>query len=133
MITKVINQADDISSELDNTFLYCKETGEGILKFDLSGLTLSDSNFRTVIDTLNSLNYTDLIASGLNSILFQNGEIYVSKLVEEKLKNQISLLEDDLEKANLINSRRLVRRYFREDSLVIVHGGATSESGQLIL
>jgi len=131
MNTKKIISSADISNEINETFLFCKETGEGLIKKDLSSLNTNDYSFRNVFDLLKGMDYDVLVASGLNGVLFENGFIVVSERVEKKLKMELFHVDDESIRTNIINTKRQIRKYFREEDLTVEQEVQTSS--QMIL
>jgi len=117
MISKLVQKSESIEFAINGKFIFCKELKKGFVKTNLDGLNLDDYSFENVVSVIEGLDYNSIVAAGVNSVEFIEGEIGYSQRTEEKLKSEIFLLAEE-SRADFIVSRRSLRRYFNEANLV---------------
>lgn len=120
MKTKIVQETDDISLILDNTFIMCKSSGKGMVKKDLSKLQTNDYSFLNVITMIENMNHDELIAVDLDCVLFEKGLIVLSEKVDELVKLEVAVKVDAVSRSFFYNIKKIVNRYFKEYPIAVV-------------
>lgn len=110
MISKPVKLTKDISTEVDGTFLYCREIRKGLIKRNIAALNLSSTTFGEVVTAIESMALEDLVANNLDSVLF-TPEATID--ISDRRTKEVSALLENME---LGEERDLLIATLREQS-----------------
>lgn len=125
MTTQNVLRTHSLEHTINGKFVFCKELKKGFIKRDLSTLGLTDYSFENVSNTIEGLTLVELEATGLNVVIFVNGEEKISHRTNLEIVKLIS--EMDSPTVEMIQSfqvdKRLSRNYFDEAVITTIIDG----------
>jgi len=116
MLVQNVLKTDSLENIINGKFVFCKELKKGFIRGDISTLSLTDYSFENVVSVIESLTLEELETSGLNTVIFVNGEEKISQrmnLEVEKLISEMVSPTGELVQS-LQSDKRLSRNYFDE-------------------
>jgi len=130
MKTQAVQKNEDINSITNGEFVFCKELGKGFIKRDISSLGVTQ--FEAVCDAIESLPLDSLKTSGLDSVIFFDGNISISDRLEKEIEKYVSELSVNNKNETFIRSylddKRTERKYFDNNFSNTIIDNFTSKS-----
>jgi len=115
MKTKIVQKTESIENITNETFIFCIELKKGFIKRDLTQLGITDYSFTNVSSLIEGMTLDQLEQSGLNTIIFVNGEEKISSKMNKIIEQIISELPSSTastEIETIFSNKRLSRDYF---------------------
>jgi len=107
MVTRTVTKNEDISSFINDRFIFCKELGKGFVKRDLdTSLLPSNFTFEDAITTIGALTASQLITMKTDMVLFEEGLESVSTKHNKIISKEIADFAKDASKTmDIINTK----------------------------
>jgi len=115
MKTKVVQKDESLEFVANETFIFCDELKKGFIKRDLSPLNTTDYSFTNIASLIEVSSLEELESTGLNTVIFVNGEEKISVKMNKIIESIITTLPSGItatEIEQLFAQKRAEADYF---------------------